>query len=320
MSSEAPLVSVIVPVRNGERLVGRSLASAVAQTYRHIEIVAVDDGSTDRTVDLIEEAATKEKRIRLFRRPHSGVSAARNFGISQARGDFIAPLDADDLWHPEKIARQVAAMHASPKIGLVYCWAVEIDEDDFIISAVRNGSTARGNVLTEMVAKAGIIPSGGNPLIRRSYFEAVGGYDTNLRYAEDWKFYLLLAEICEFAVVPAHLVGYRRSPRSASQNVAAMAGGMEAVSSWIVERWPSLPKDAVRQMIYYRNEYLAHLALINDQFVPALRFKMSGYKARPSALLTPETLVFGARIFVRLSGIKQFARAARQRSISFKAI
>ena len=110
MLPEEPLVSVVIPVRNGERLIGRTLASALAQTYRNIEVIVVDDGSTDRTPALVETAAARDRRVRLLRRPHSGVTATRNFGISRANGSLIAPLDADDLWHQEKIARQVAAM------------------------------------------------------------------------------------------------------------------------------------------------------------------------------------------------------------------
>jgi glycosyltransferase involved in cell wall biosynthesis len=120
MTVKDPLVSVIIPVHNGERFIRRTLVSALAQTYDPIEVVVVDDGSTDQTATIVETAAVHDNRIRLFRTQKSGVSAARNLGISQARGKLIAPLDADDLWHPEKIARQVGLMQSSsPKVGLV---------------------------------------------------------------------------------------------------------------------------------------------------------------------------------------------------------
>jgi glycosyltransferase involved in cell wall biosynthesis len=104
MAFEGSLVSVVIPVRNGERFINETLASALAQTYEPLEVVVVDDGSTDRTATL-----------------------------SQARGKLIAPLDADDLWHSEKIARQVGSMQSSsPKVGLVYCGSIKIDEDDLL--------------------------------------------------------------------------------------------------------------------------------------------------------------------------------------------
>src|SRR5262249_883170 len=131
MAAEDALVSIVIPVHNGERFISRTLASALAQTYHPIEVLVTDDGSTDRSAALIEADAVRNSRIRLFRSQRLGVAAARNLAISKARGEFIAPLDADDLWHPQKIARQVEIMRASPAtVGLVYCWSVEIDEDD----------------------------------------------------------------------------------------------------------------------------------------------------------------------------------------------
>jgi glycosyltransferase involved in cell wall biosynthesis len=316
-SRNAPLVSAVVPVYNGERLIARSLASAAAQTYSNLEIIVIDDGSTDGSAAVVETAAAADNRIRFFQQPNSGVSASRNFGVAQAKGEFIAPLDADDLWHPEKISRQVAAMQASPSIGLAYCWAVEIDDADYVLPPVRPGSSAKGNVLAEMTAKAGIIPSGANPLIRRSFFEAAGGYDTALRHAEDWKLYLALALTSDFAVVPAHLVGYRRSHGSASRNVAAMAAGMNAVSAWIMEKWPAMPETIKRQMIFHRNEYLAHLALTDDQFAEALKYRLAGYAAWPGALLKPTSLAFAARFVARLAGIKKADWPAQSYRVRF---
>src|ERR1700758_2381895 len=125
MSPANPLVSIIIPVRNGQRFVGRTLASALAQSYHPIEIIVVDDGSTDQTVPAVEAIAARDSRIRLFQRSHSGVTASRNFGASQASGSLLAPLDADDLWHRDKLSCQVAALQRSEKIGVVYSWAVE---------------------------------------------------------------------------------------------------------------------------------------------------------------------------------------------------
>lgn len=132
------LISVVIPVHNGERFICRTLESALSQTYKALEIIVVDDGSTDHSASLVESVSARDNRIRLFRTHNSGVAAARNFGISQARGSFIAPLDADDLWSPYKITRQFKVMRdSSLEVGLVYCWSVEIDEDDFIIPTIR---------------------------------------------------------------------------------------------------------------------------------------------------------------------------------------
>jgi glycosyltransferase involved in cell wall biosynthesis len=323
MPLEDPLVTVVIPAYNGQQWIERTLASAIAQTYRNIEIVVVDDGSTDQTATIVEQAASRDRRIRLLRQQNSGAPAARNLGIRDALGTLIAPLDADDLWHPEKLARQVATLQASsPKVGLVYCWAVEIDENDLIIPPIRNGSTAAGNVMSELVAKAGIIDSASNPLIRRSYLDTVGGYDSNRTLgtdtAEDWKLYLALAEICEFAVVSAHLVGYRRLTGSMSRKIAKMGQGMELVARWVVEKWPNMPPEIVRQMNYNKDSYLAHLALTINDFTNALYYQLRSYKARPMALLTAASLKFYLRLIARMAGLKRSNLPFRTRPIAFK--
>ena len=149
-----------------------------------------------------------------FSNPNRGLSLTRNFGIDRARGDLIAPLDADDLWHPDKIARQVEVLQSSPpEVGLVYCWVVEIDEGDFIIPPVRKGPIAAGNVMAAVVASAGMITSGSNPLVRRSYLAAVGGYDPNFQFCEDWKLQLSFCRnlsVCGRSGAPGGLSAHSR--------------------------------------------------------------------------------------------------------------
>lgn len=301
MADDSPLVSIIVPVWNGQQFIDRALASARAQTYQAIEIIVVDDGSTDDSVAIVERIAKQDKRVRLFRRSHCGVSASRNFGRREASGSLVAYLDADDLWHPDKLLREVEAMMSCPNVGVVYCWSIEIDEDDFVIPPVRSGRLARGDVFLDVVANAGI--STVQSLIRRSCLEAVGGFDESLPHAEDWKLYVALAKICEFAVIPSHLIGYRRSKNSASRQVAAMAKGMENVSVWIGRQWPDTPKIALRRMAYSKNSYLAHLALTNHQVLQAARYKLAALGAWPSAVPSRDTAEFAVRLLARTVGI-----------------
>jgi glycosyltransferase involved in cell wall biosynthesis len=302
------LVSVVVPVHNGERFISRTLLSALAQNYDPIEVVVVDDGSTDRTAILLEAAAARDSRIRFFRMQKSGVAAARNFGTSRARGKFIAPLDADDLWHPEKIARQFNVMQASPEVGLVYCWTIYIDENDFVIPPVgaKAGSTARGRVIAEL-ATTNICENGSSPLIRRSCIEAVGGYDTNLQLpgALDWKLYLALCDICEFAVIPEYLVGYRISTEGMSRDIAAMSQSIELVERWISEKWPSLPKEVGRRRTYNKNVYFAWLAFGNKQFAAGLRYLAVAYKARPRELLKVSGWKCIVRVLAQMAWLRQ---------------
>jgi glycosyltransferase involved in cell wall biosynthesis len=316
------LVSVIIPVHNGERFIGRTLASARAQSYAALEIIVIDDGSTDQTASIVEAIALNDNRVRLFRISKTGVAAARNLGITESGGDLIAPLDADDLWHPEKIARQVALMNSSSAdVGVVYCWSIEIDEHDFLFGFPTVGkTTARGRVTAEL-AESNFIQNSSAPLIKRSLLRAVGGYDTNLipHGAEDWKLYLELSSICEFAVLPEYLVGYRQHTSSLSRDVAGLAHSIELVSLWIAKRWPDLPDDIRRKRLYNSGTCLAERALDKNQFRAALWYGVGAYRARPEALFGRWTVAFGARFLFRLIGLRRslFKRVRPRAPISF---
>lgn len=138
-NSTTPIVSVIIPAWNAEPYIEETLRSAMEQTLQNIEIIVVDDCSTDRTAEITERLAAADPRIHCFRNPqNSGVSKTRNFAVEQARGAYIALLDSDDLWLPEKLERQVELIRREDA-DLVYCSYGMIDEKgdkshpDFIV-------------------------------------------------------------------------------------------------------------------------------------------------------------------------------------------
>jgi len=193
---EAPLVSVIIPAYNAETFIERTLNSVLTQTYTNIEVLVVDDGSQDRTGQILESIADNDRRVRLFTQKNAGVAAARNLAIEQSTGDYIAPIDADDIWYPQKLQKQVQCMLSKgPAVGLVYAWQVRIDEDDRILGPVdiqsyEDFSSAEGNVLPALVY-CNFLGSASTPLIRRSCLQQVGGYNTLLKSldaqgCEDW--------------------------------------------------------------------------------------------------------------------------------------
>ncbi len=123
------LVSVIVPSYNASRYISETLESVLSQTYRNFEVIVVDDGSKDNTPDIVADYARRDSRIRLVNQPNSGCGAARNRGIAEASGEFIAPLDADDVWYPQKLEKQVASLERNGENwGLTYCWSKSINE------------------------------------------------------------------------------------------------------------------------------------------------------------------------------------------------
>src|SRR5687768_4414886 len=125
---DGPLVSVVVPAFNAEDSLEATLRSVAGQSWRDLEIIIVDDGSTDRTAAIAEAFCARDPRGTLLRKANNGVASARNHGLAHARGEWVAPVDADDLWHPTKIGKQVAAALAAPEQpGFVYCWFRTVD-------------------------------------------------------------------------------------------------------------------------------------------------------------------------------------------------
>ncbi len=207
-----PDVSVIVPVFNGAATIARTLESLRCQTYTDWELIVVDDGSTDETVDRV--ARIRDARIRLITSTRSGRARARNRGLAQARGRFVGFCDADDLWTPDKLERQVEALRLHPDAGAAYTWTAFIDERDRFLFAKR-GSLRQGNVYADLLATF-FLASGSNVLARRHCLDVVGGFDERLTSVEDWELWLRVARCWPFVVVPRHQTLYRLTVGSAS--------------------------------------------------------------------------------------------------------
>ena len=248
---EDHLVSIVIPAFNAERFIGAALDSASNQTYRRIEIIVVDDGSTDGTAEVVRQRAASDARIRLIFQNNSGVAAARNRGLAEARGDYFAPLDADDLWRPRKIELQLAAFHrASPDVGLVYTWSCVIDEEGRNLGPMAR-RRCEGRVLADLVAH-NFIGNASVPLVRMAAARATGGYDETLRRmnaqgCEDLRFQFAIAERWAIALVPEALVGYRRTTDSMSMNMRNMAHSRAIVMREVRRGHPEIPAAAFRE-------------------------------------------------------------------------
>ena len=221
MSNEL-LVSVVVPAYNAAATLDETLRSARAQSHLNLEIIVVDDGSTDDTHAIAAQHASADDRVRVVQQRNAGVAAARNKGWRAARSDLIAFLDADDLWAPAKIERQLQALQsAGQHVGLVYCWYVIIDSGG-LVTGVQNGPAWNGNVLNHIFL-SNFIGNGSSALIRRQVLVDVGGFDSTLQAkgahgCEDYLLYFRIAESQHFALVADHLVGYRNTPSNMSSD------------------------------------------------------------------------------------------------------
>ncbi len=245
VSGVQPLVSVIIPAYNAEKFIERTLNSVLSQTYKNIEVLVVDDGSQDRTAEIVKSIAELDQRVTLLQQPNSGVATARNLAIQNSKGEFIAPIDADDIWYPQNIEKQVQCiLNSESSAGLVYSWSVDIDEADSPTGEFR-ASRIEGEVYTTLLCHD-FIANASSVLIRRSCFDKVGGYDRSLKEqngqgCEDWDIYLRIAEHYNFRVVPEFLVGYRKLANSMSCDYTSMANSRELIWKSIREKYPNIP-------------------------------------------------------------------------------
>ncbi|HEY9827653.1 MAG TPA: glycosyltransferase family 2 protein, partial [Stenomitos sp.] len=192
-----PTVSVVIPAYNAEQYILETIRSVQNQTFSAFEILVVDDGSTDQTLALLE--TLNEPRLRVITGQHKGVSAARNCGIAAAQGEFIAFLDADDLWTPDKLQDQVEALQRSPAAGLAYSWTYywmyAVEKASRTTSLVR--SQVSGTDAYRTFLQENVVTSGSNITVRRAAVAAVGGFDESLTHGEDWEFCCRIARTWE---------------------------------------------------------------------------------------------------------------------------
>ncbi len=202
-----PKVSVIVPTYNRAHFLGEAVRSVLAQTFSDLELVVVDDGSTDGTPDVLR--AVSDGRLRCLRQENRGVSAALNAGIRAARGASIARLDSDDVWLPELLEIETAALDARPEVGVVYARAQAMDRDGAPLPCFW-GSAERfpGEPLQSLLH--GDFTCTVTSLARRACFERVGLYDESLRVGEDWHMWLRVARHFQFGFVDRVLARVRR--------------------------------------------------------------------------------------------------------------
>ncbi len=217
-------VSVIIPTYNYGRFIKEAIESALAQTIPPLEIIVVDDGSRDETANVVREFRDK---VRYIKQDNAGVCAARNRGTSESRGELIAFLDADDSWMPTKIEKQIAKFAEDEEFGLVQCGMREFDGDtgetlDVLIDGCE-GWVADDLILFE---KPTVYVSGSVWMVKREIFEKLGGFDTDMKVAEDWDFCYRVARLYKIGFVPESLVNYRRHLASAHLDLAEMERGM----------------------------------------------------------------------------------------------
>jgi glycosyltransferase involved in cell wall biosynthesis len=298
-----PIISVIVPTYNAERTILQTLSSVQQQSLTDIEIIVINDGSTDRTVELLN--TIEDPRIKIFSYENGGLPVARNRGIARATGKYIAFIDADDLWTPDKLESQLAALKKHPEAGVAYSWTKFMDEK----GETYHLSTPiyfEGDVFANLLVW-NFIANGSNPLVRREAIEETGEFDATLRSAEDWDYWLRLARRWHFTVVPQAQVFYRKSSGAMSSKIDVMEKYNLIVIDKAFQIAPPHLQYLKKQSQAGVYQYMAQLALMyspsQEKFQLAFEKIQKAIKLQPVLLIKRKPQV----LIIKLALIKVFS-------------
>lgn len=268
-AADKPLVSVVIPVYNRGALIEKTVQSALDQTLAasDVEILIVDDGSTDETYAILQRLYSSHGQVRPFQIPNGGVARARNFGLEQARGEFIAFLDHDDIWLPQKLRLQLERMKNDEKIGVVYSSWVSVDASGQEMPPIiqfqrqwwwrpRNGCAYPWTLLPHPLQFVrNPIVSMSVPLIRTQLLRDVGGFDARTVPSDDWDLWIRLSKICDFACVNQELVRYvHHEGQQHKQMKTAYASALVILrkhrAPWNRRPWLRFKQQAYRRTCY----------------------------------------------------------------------
>jgi len=287
ISISKPLVSVVIPLYNSEKWIKETLLSVYKQSYENIEIIVVNDGSTDGSIDLVQEIAKQNKTcLEIFSIENSGVSYARNLGIEKSRGALIALLDSDDVWDSEKLKLQISFLEKYPRSIAVLC--------DFFISKVNSRSGQLEN--TRVISKRGVSDIGkswlsleGNgallsstALIWKSSFIDKISFNSSLGTTADLSFYLQLAELGSIGHIYAPLVQYRQHGAQMHTNPKLLKKDF----IHLMDNMANLPINLTKRKVLGNVYALSSLLnFSNRNFREALSDLKDGFLLRPTSLI-----------------------------------
>jgi glycosyltransferase involved in cell wall biosynthesis len=240
-----PVLSVVIPAYNVGRYIAVAVASALDQTLAEIEVIVVDDGSTDDTHVILERFT--DPRLRILRKPNGGLSSARNVGVAAATGRYIGFLDGDDAWRPGKAMRQVSALHAEPGVGITYSHSAYMDvegrETGRLLVSGPDRPSLRDMILRNRVG------NGSTAVVRTEALLAAGPFDERLRSCEDWEMWVrILRDTRTTALlVPEVLTLYRINPSGLSMDFSGFLHGAEAAAARIAAETPEVSPALVRR-------------------------------------------------------------------------
>jgi glycosyltransferase involved in cell wall biosynthesis len=255
-----PFFSVVIPCYNAARFIAATLQAVRDQSFPDWEAIVLDDGSTDASAALVEAIAAADSRIRLVRRPNSGVSKTRNAGAAAASGHYLAFLDADDLWHPAYLERMAAHLRARPGVGIAFAVARIVDGQGTPTGAFSSQKSSGLDTFDFLSSNPTTTCS--NLIVERTAFDRLGGFPEEIGHAED-QLFLIRAHLDGVPVegVPEALVDYRINENGLSADLDSMRRGWEFLAAQVVREAPEIIGPLIPRARALILSYLARRAL-----------------------------------------------------------
>ncbi len=291
----SPLVTVIIATYNRKHFVCEAIDSVLNQTYPNIELIVIDDGSTDGTGDLLRDKYGQ--RMRYVFQPNQGRSEARNHGIRLATGEYIAFLDSDDLWEPDKLARQIAFMQANPQYGLTHTFTCIIDSngqpaptDTRIRLNYHRSGVRSGYSYVAMARKCVMFLS--TVIVRASLVSKIGCLDRSIPAFEDWDWYLRAALVTEIGVLTEPLTRYRLHDSNSTH--PEFLEGERKTSQKHLELCAALPHPLRHRAQAHFYMHLVKAAYKEEEMTECARFLRKAAQINPWVLIYPDYIRYAA--------------------------
>lgn len=243
-----PLVSVIIPTFNRKEMVARAIESVLDQSYNNLELIVIDDGSSDGTREFLKKYCT-DKRFNYYYQENKGQSAARNLGISNSRGEYIALLDSDNYWIKEKLKEQIEYIGVKKEYDILYSEVFLVDQQGDVINK-NHSKRFLGNILLKLLQCNFV--TNNTVLVKKKCFEEMGGFDEDLRYAEDYDLWLRFATRYRFIYHPMAVTYYYCEGDRLSSNEKKVLDANNRILSRFFQMFPEIVSNRVKKHAWSR--------------------------------------------------------------------
>lgn len=276
-------ISVIMPCYNAVATLERTLASVMDQSYQNFKLYAVNDGSTDHTLDILQQYSKQyPDKIHVVSQPNQGQTKAKNTALDLVKGEFIAFIDSDDVWEPEKLAEQLLVFECHPHVGLCYTDGYYLNELDQKTGAVGVEPSMQGRCLPRLLMGNAIVAS--SVMIRQTLIREVGGFDEQFTACENWELWCRISSVSDLFAITQPLTGYRRHANNMSWNFDRLRDNRLKVISknqkQFAEQLPELDT-LTRKAFFEAYQFLGENALWHLELKKARTYLRQALKVKP---------------------------------------